>query len=44
MEREVRDVEGRLEKMVMGKGYESESVGKRGLGKSQWIDDGSGYG
>ena len=44
VEREVRDVEGRLEKMIMGKGYESERMGKEELGKSQWMDDGSGYG
>ena len=41
--REVRDVEARLERMVMGVGYESERVGKGKLGESQWMDDG-GYG
>ena len=37
--REVSDVERRLERMVMGMDYESERVGKRELGKSQWMID-----
>ena len=41
--REVRDVEARLERMVMGVSYESDRVGKGKLGESQWMDDG-GYG
>ena len=45
VEREVWDVERRLERMVMGSEYESERVGKRELGRSQWIEDGvGGYG
>ena len=40
VEREVSDVEERLERMVMGKDYESERMGKGELGKSQWMHDG----
>ena len=40
VKREVRDVEARLERIVMGVGYENERVGKRELGESQWMDDG----
>ena len=40
VKREVRDVEARLERMVMGEDYESERAGKRELGYSQWADDG----
>lgn len=43
VQREVRDVEVRLERIVMGVGYENERVGKREPGESQWMDD-SGYG
>ncbi|KAK0516830.1 hypothetical protein JMJ35_001433 [Cladonia borealis] len=39
VQREVRDVEARLERMVMGEEYESESMGKRQLGMSQWTND-----
>ena len=42
VEREVRDVEARLERIVMGVGYENERVGKRELGECQWMDDGYG--
>ena len=40
VQREVRDVEARLESIVMGVGYENERVGKREPGESQWMDDG----
>ena len=43
VQREVRDVEVRLERIVMGVGYENERAGKREPGESQWLDDG-GYG
>ena len=42
VEREVRDVEARLERIVMGVGYENERAGKGELGESQWMDDGYG--
>ena len=42
VQREVWDVEGRLERMVMGKTYESDDLGKREQGRSQWMDNGPG--
>lgn len=39
VEKEVSDVEGRLKRMVMGKDYESERVGKGEPGQSQWMID-----
>ena len=40
VEREVSDVERRLERMIMGMTYESGRAGKGQLGKSQWMIDG----
>ena len=39
VEREVLSMERRLEKMVMGEGYESQRIGKEEVGMSQWMDD-----
>ena len=39
VQRQVSDVERRLEMMVMGMSYESERAGKGELGKSQWMID-----
>ena len=38
--KEVRGVEARLERMIMGEDYESERLGKWELGDSQWFDEG----
>ncbi len=43
VKREIRDVEVRLERMVMGVGYESDRAGKGKLAESQWMS-GGGYG
>ena len=39
VEREVRDAKARLERIVMGVGYEYERDGKREPWESQWMDD-----
>ena len=39
VEREVRDVKARLERIVMGVNYENERGGKREPEESQWMDD-----
>lgn len=44
VQREVEDAEGRIERLVMGEGYESGRVGKGEMGASQWMLNGEGYG